>query len=365
LGAGTGELRLAGGNLNTLGGVTVTNPFRVTEDSSITTTNTTSTVLIFDSNVVTGTGKLTIRNDAPSGSGTFNVYFGGNGDTFAPGPIEIVNGAFGSSSLSTSTPFGTQNFNHPISGNGSYQRSGLSHYIGVTSFNAANAYSGGTSITAGTLLVNNVSGSGTGSGPVSVGPSGKLGGTGTIAGEVANAGRIAPGNSVGTLTLENDLTMGADSILAIEVNGSTADRLVIGGDLDLSAVQFLDVTGSGAGSWVVATYAGTLTGMFDFVTPGFIVDYSTIGQISLSQVAIDGDFNNDGVVDAADYVVWRNSPVRHDAEHSTWRANYGHPLGAGSVADADYTTPVPEPAVLVLLIAGLAACASGRQSRTR
>jgi fibronectin-binding autotransporter adhesin len=64
-----------------------------------------------------------------------------------------------------------------------------------------NSYSGGTIVNAGTLLVNNPFGSGTGSGFVAVSNNGTLGGSGSIAGPVWVAGTIAPGQSVGTLTL--------------------------------------------------------------------------------------------------------------------------------------------------------------------
>lgn len=68
---------------------------------------------------------------------------------------------------------------------------------------AASTYTGGTLVSAGKLLVNNSTGSGTGTGDVVVSGTGStVGGSGTIAGKltIASAGTIAPGNSVGTLT---------------------------------------------------------------------------------------------------------------------------------------------------------------------
>jgi hypothetical protein len=60
----------------------------------------------------------------------------------------------------------------------------------------------------------------------------------------------------------------------------------------------------------------------------------------------DGDYNHDGAVDAADYVMWR----KYDGTQSiydTWRANFGRTIGSGSVASA----PVPEPSMLAMLCA--------------
>jgi hypothetical protein len=57
-----------------------------------------------------------------------------------------------------------------------------------------------------------------------------------------------------------------------------------------------------------------------------------------------GDYNQDGSVDAADYVRWRKtdgSPPNYD----TWRANFGATSGSASLASAS----VPEPAAALLL----------------
>jgi hypothetical protein len=62
-----------------------------------------------------------------------------------------------------------------------------------------------------------------------------------------------------------------------------------------------------------------------------------------------GDYNNDGKVDAADYVVWRKTGGSQ-AEYDTWRANFGMSLngaGAGSSL-ASGATLVPEPGTLWL-----------------
>jgi len=74
---------------------------------------------------------------------------------------------------------------------------------------------------------------------------------------------------------------------------------------------------------------------------------------------LDGDYNNDGTVNAADYVLWRNvvgtstdlpndpNPVPIDADqYNTWRANFGKPLSGGGSA-------VPEPSSLMLVVIGL------------
>src|SRR5690606_32656003 len=60
------------------------------------------------------------------------------------------------------------------------------------------AFSGTARVSGGLLAVNGSFG-----GTVEVGPGGRLGGTGTIA-KVVNGGTVAPGNSIGTLTIAGD-----------------------------------------------------------------------------------------------------------------------------------------------------------------
>jgi hypothetical protein len=74
--------------------------------------------------------------------------------------------------------------------------------------------------------------------------------------------------------------------------------------------------------------------------------------------ALAGDFNGDGKVDAADYVVWRKGAASQ-TDYDTWRMNFGAPAGSGSLAGA----AVPEPGTLIQLlaaVAGLAGLSAGR-----
>lgn len=61
------------------------------------------------------------------------------------------------------------------------------------------------------------------------------------------------------------------------------------------------------------------------------------------QTALDGDFNSDGKVDAADYVTWREN-IGTSAAYSLWRENFGNPPSTG-LALAN----VPEPRSIALV----------------
>jgi fibronectin-binding autotransporter adhesin len=81
---------------------------------------------------------------------------------------------------------------------------------GTWALTNANTYTGPTTITAGTLVVG-VGGTGSlGNSPVAVNSAATLGGSGAIGGTVAinTGGGVAPGNSIGTLTVGNGVTTG-------------------------------------------------------------------------------------------------------------------------------------------------------------
>jgi hypothetical protein len=77
-----------------------------------------------------------------------------------------------------------------------------------------------------------------------------------------------------------------------------------------------------------------------------------------------GDFNTDGTVDAADYVVWRKDYSNDQAMYDAWRANFGVSLGTGSgstgyplgASAEPLSAAVPEPAGAWLLLIGIALC---------
>lgn len=113
----------------------------------------------------------------------------------------------------------------PLS-NGAFTKVGS----GTMRLTSASAYAGGTTISSGTLLVNNSIGSGTGSGNVTVN-GGTLSGTGIIAGAVSlnSGGTLSPGASIGTLTLNSAPILNGTTVMEINRNGgsSLADKIVV------------------------------------------------------------------------------------------------------------------------------------------
>ena len=86
-----------------------------------------------------------------------------------------------------------------------------------------------------------------------------------------------------------------------------------------------------------------------------------MGEVAFEQVpepSVAGDYNQNGIVDAADYVVWRkNDGIQ--AGYDLWQANFGRMAGSGAGASAN--AAVPEATTLVLLIVGMLAICSSRR----
>ena len=125
--------------------------------------------------------------------------------------------------------------------------------LGTLAITATSNYVGTTTVSAGTLLVNNTTGSGTGSGNVSV-TAGTLGGSGAISGTVTIGNGtgtadsiLAPGNSIGTIATGN-LAFSSDGSYAAELNGSsvTTDVTNVTGTVTINAATTLTVSLTGS-----------------------------------------------------------------------------------------------------------------------
>ena len=62
-----------------------------------------------------------------------------------------------------------------------------------------------------------------------------------------------------------------------------------------------------------------------------------------------GDFNKDGIVNAADYVMWRKTGVP-PTDYDDWRENFGSTLSGGGGATSSGPGAVPEPGTIGMLM---------------
>jgi autotransporter-associated beta strand protein len=252
---------------------------------------------------------------------------------------------------------------------------------GTLTLSGANQASGTMTVNGGTLRVNgthvpNMVTIGAAPNYV-VNSGGTLGGTGTIGDGVTpvpitvNAGgSLAPGASIGTLTARGNVTFADDSIFRVEVDAmaNTSDLLAVTGDLALGGADLAVSLLAGSlptGPHVIATYSGLLTGAFT-VPAGILVDYGTGSNsqitMTVNALGLPGDHNQDGLVDAADYVLWRKDPGNHGGDpggYTAWRTNFGSssPGGGGDSG----SVPEPATATLVAMMLGLVWASRRRQ----
>jgi T5SS/PEP-CTERM-associated repeat protein len=114
---------------------------------------------------------------------------------------------------------------------------------------------------------------------------------------------------------------------------------------------------------------GIVRSLWLWASGAFSIDELRIGtsyaDVVPVSIVLPGDYNQNGVVDAADYVVWRdNEGTSNDlpndeiggmigqAHYDQWRAHFGQTSGSGSALTPAETTSanVPEPATWVLLV---------------
>ena len=184
--------------------------------------------------------------------------------------------------------------------------------VGTGRLNLAgiNTYTGPTAVLDGTLAVN-----GSITSDVTVGAAGALGGNGTIFGSVANGGTLAPGNSIGLLTIAGNYTQAAGSIYQVEVNAAgQGDRVNVGGTATIQGgtVQVLAQPGSygrsttytilNATGGVSGTYSG-VTSNYAFLTPSLAYDPDNVYLTLLLQenafAGFGGNTRNQRAVGAA------------------------------------------------------------------
>lgn len=198
--------------------------------------------------------------------------------------------------------------------------------------------------------------------------------TGT--GDVEFNGDLRPGNSPANVLFAGNVTIGPTAGLDIELAGPTKgagyDSLTIagvaslGGSLDVTLLNgFVPSVGQ---TFEIVRATGGINGMFDAknlpaLSGGLHLDL-VYGQsaVTLLVGGIDGDYNLDGKVDAADFAIFRKSQgltgltLAADGNHNglidsgdydVWRAHFGQSAALGSAIGISAT--VPEPSAMVLV----------------
>jgi hypothetical protein len=142
-----------------------------------------------------------------------------------------------------------------------------------------------------------------------------------------------------------------------------AGALSLGGVLDVTLINgFTPSAGQSFNILDWGSLAGTFSGLNLPTLAGLSWNTSqlyTNGVLSIASAGLPGDFNPNGVVDAADYVVWRKGlgTTYTQNDYLVWRAHFGQTAGSGAALPSakPLSAAVPEPSSeLILLILGAA-----------
>jgi T5SS/PEP-CTERM-associated repeat protein len=188
------------------------------------------------------------------------------------------------------------------------------------------------------------------------------------------AGVLAPGEPIGTTTITGTYAQQTTATLEIEIGGASTSQydlvnvqnnVGLAGQLQLALIN--SFVPESQNIFTVLNATGNINGAFNNIANGqrlttsdeagsFLVHYGAGSQFNPRQIVLTnfqsstlaGDFNRDGSVDAADYIVWRRNPSGNtfvDAtNYQTWRTNFGRT--ADELAES---TTVPEPGGLALI----------------
>jgi hypothetical protein len=197
------------------------------------------------------------------------------------------------------------------------------------------------------------------------------------------------GSSPGTATV--DALIQTQSTWVVEIGGTAPgtqfDQLVVTNGASINGTLEVELIDVGAG-----LFAPSLGDTFEILVADSVVN--EFDQVSLPDLSaglfwqvitqpdtvllavadhIAGDYNRNGVVDTADYVVWRNAEgsmtelaadgnldgTVDDFDYSIWMANFGVIAGSSSLAGGSHlrqlVAAVPEPSSIALSVAAILA----------
>lgn len=219
---------------------------------------------------------------------------------------------------------------------------------GELQLTGANTYTGGTFIQAGTVRINNSTGSAFGTGAVTVASGATLAGAGSFTGALQLNGTYSPGNSPGTSNTGSQTWAGGGAYVweinnATGVSGTNYDLLNITGSLNITATN-------------ASPFAINLTSLTTGNAAGNVINFNSAANYSYTIATASGGISGFG----ADKFTLNTSSFSNALDGGTWSlAQSGNHLNLNFTASA-----IPEPSTYAAL-AGLAALALAVHLRRR
>lgn len=236
---------------------------------------------------------------------------------------------------------------------------------GTQTLTGLNSYSGPTTVSDGTLLINGDQSEASGTVQVN---SGTLGGIGKIGGAVniASDGTLAPGTvgGIGSLTINSNINIAGT--LACDVDNTSTDALEVLGDLVLTngTLEINEITPATPGTYIIATYTGSRTGTLGGNLPsGYSVTYDDANQeVELVVAAAsgyttwattntvtegeNGDDDKDGITNLVEYALGLNPKLANPSPGTLTGNLLSFTKGAEAAAAADVTYAIETSATL-------------------
>jgi autotransporter-associated beta strand protein len=227
-------------------------------------------------NATSGAGQIVkTSNGLTTLTGT-NTHSGGTaiqaGTLAVSGNAQLGSGAvtISSGAILDYSNAATATFSNGLSGAGTFNKLGVGQLTFGNNFTL-----GALNLSAGRTRMNVI-----GTTNVTVGANATLDGTGRIIGNLTNNGTVAPGNSIGTMTVQGNYVHNSGATLEIEFDGAgNIDLLDVTGNATINGgtIRFVSIGGAeGQGGTFLRT-GGTLTGTFaNVVTSGALLPLSVV-----------------------------------------------------------------------------------------
>lgn len=178
-----------------------------------------------------------------------------------------------------------------------------------------------------------------------------------------------------TIVIEADMALGPDSKLLFGIGGTGSGQydtleveggVTLGGTIEVSLLSgYTPSLGDRFQLITADRLLGNFAGLVLPTLPGGLE--FDLGRIQRGELVVlsglEGDFNNDGTVDAADYTVWRNalgsvsvaifndsSPGVGIDDYERWKSAYGTTLSQAAVMAAQVPEPTGMLPMLVLFL---------------
>ncbi len=195
---------------------------------------------------------------------------------------------------------------------------------------------------------------------------------------------LAPAPAASEFEVTGALVLGTGTVARLDIgDAGAADKIVVGQNLAFNGgsieVAYVGVEGLAAGDMFDLLDSASASGVpsalvLPTLSGGLMWRTGNLMSSGVISVAIAGDYNGDGAVDASDYTVWRdqlgatlltnadgnNDGVVNTLDLAVWKNQFGQAASAviGALAGA-----VPEPSAAVLIFVAMTAIAVRRRAQ--